>query len=78
MKENCDYLEMSFRSIQCFANDGKLCVNELNEIIAIAQRDGVVDENERRVLRKIIQQLRPHELTPDMQTRLVKLQAEIA
>lgn len=50
--ENRDYLEMTFRSIDCFA-DGRLNVGELQTLIDIAQRDGVVDENEKRVLRNI-------------------------
>jgi len=33
MKESRDYLEMSFRSIQCFASDGSLDVKELSKVI---------------------------------------------
>ncbi len=29
MSESRDYLEMSFRSIECFSNDGKLDANEV-------------------------------------------------
>ena len=35
MNENRDYLEMTFHSINCFANDGKLDVDELNQIVAL-------------------------------------------
>lgn len=38
MTESRDYLEMSFRSIECFANDGKLDAKELGKIIAIAEK----------------------------------------
>ena len=38
--ESRDYLEMSFRSISCFTDDGKLSANELGEILIIAERDG--------------------------------------
>lgn len=50
MTEARDYLELSFRSIQCFTNDGKLDANELGKLIDLAERDGVIDQNEIRVL----------------------------
>ena len=42
---------MTFKSINCF-NDGKLDVDELNKIVDIAL-NGVVDDNEKRVLSSI-------------------------
>ncbi len=65
-KECRDYLEMTFKSIQCFANDGKLLVDELESLVNIALRDGVVDANEKRVLAEIISRLTPSELTHGM------------
>jgi len=76
-KEPRDYLEMSYRSIQCFANDGTLRVPELNELVAIAMRDGVVDENEKRVLVAIIKRLNPSELTTEMLDRIAQLRKQI-
>jgi hypothetical protein len=64
--ENRDYLEMAFRSIECFANDGTLKVDELKRLVDIALRDGVVDDNEKRVLRSIFSKLNSKELTPEM------------
>jgi hypothetical protein len=66
MKEPRDHLEMAFRSIECFSNDGKLQVDELKKLLNIALRDGVVDENEKRVLRSILTKLKPDELTSEM------------
>lgn len=54
MSGSRDHLEMSFMSIQCFTDDGKLDAEELGSIMSIAERDGVIDENEIRVLRNII------------------------
>lgn len=76
-KEPRDYLEMSYRSIQCFANDGTLRVSELNKLVEIAMRDGVVDENEKRVLVAIIKRLNPSELTPEMLDRIAQLRKQI-
>jgi len=72
-KESRDYLEMSFRSIQCFTDDGRLMPEELQRIADIALRDGVVDANEKRVLASIIGKLTKEELTPSMQTKLAEL-----
>lgn len=70
MSESRDYLEMSFHSIQCFSDDGKLDAHELGRIVAIAERDGVVDQNERRVLTNIISRIKPEEVDDAMKARL--------
>jgi len=73
MTEARDYLEMSFRSIQCFANDGRLDAAELGKIIAIAEKDGVIDQNEIRVLRNIVARIKPHEVDAVMKQKLMEL-----
>ena len=73
MSESRDYLEMSFKSIECFSNDGKLDADELGKIVAIAERDGEVDQNEIRVLRNIISQIKPEEVDEAMRSRLSDL-----
>ena len=77
MSEPRDYLEMSFRSIQCFANDGRLDVQELGSLLDIAERDGVIDDNEIRVLKKIIAHLNPAELDQPMRDKLAEIAKKI-
>ena len=77
MSENRDYLEMAFHSIRCFADDGRLDVAELDRIVAIAERDGVIDDNERRVLGRIFVRLQPDELDPAMRERIAQVQKRI-
>ncbi|MFI8382209.1 hypothetical protein [Pseudomonas sp. NPDC079086] len=77
MSEPRDYLEMSFRSIQCFANDGRLDVHELGSLLAVAERDGVIDDNEIRVLKKIIAQIKPEELDQPMRDKLAEIAQKI-
>ena len=77
MKEPRDYLEMSFRSIECFSNDGKLDAKELGEIFDIALRDGVIDDNEKRVLKNIISRLTPEELDEAMLKKLDEINKAI-
>lgn len=76
MAESRDYLEMAFRSIQCFSNDGVLNADELGKIVTIAQRDGVVDDNEKRVLRSIIAKLTPADLNEEMRQAVADLRQQ--
>jgi len=73
MRESRDYLEMSFRSIECFADDGKIDAVELGKILAIAEKDGVIDQNEIRVLRGIISRIKPEEVDAAMREQLKKI-----
>ena len=75
MRENRDYLEMTFHSINCFANDGKLDVYELNQIVTIALKDGVVDDNEKRVLSNIIARLNHAELSGELLTKVEEVKS---
>lgn len=77
MSESRDYLEMSFRSIQCFADDGRLDVQELGTLLAIAERDGVIDDNEIRVLKKIIAHIKPEEIDQAMRDKLAEVAKKI-
>ena len=77
MSENRDYLEMSFQSIQCFSNDGKLDAHELGKILAIAEKDGVIDQNEIRVLRNIISRIKQHEVDEAMRQKLAEISAKV-
>jgi len=77
MPESRDYLELSFKSIQCFANDGKLDADELGKLVAIAERDGTFDQNEVRVLRSIIQKIKPTEIDAAMKARLADLSRKL-
>lgn len=77
MLEPRDYLEMSFRSIQCFADDGRLDVEELGQLLAIAERDGAIDDNEIRVLKKIIAQIKPEEIDQAMRDKLAEIAQKI-
>jgi hypothetical protein len=70
MSESRDYLEMSFRSMECFSNDGKLDAKELGEILRIAERDGDIDQNEIRVLRNIISKIKPEEVDEGLKKML--------
>ena len=77
MSKNRDYLEMTFQSINCFADDGQLDAAELRKIFDIAKRDGVVDDNEKRVLRNIISKVKPEELDQAMLEIMETIRGEV-
>ena len=77
MPESRDYIEMSFRTIQCFADDGKIDATELAKILEIAERDGEIDQNEIRVLRNIISKIEPHEIDDAMKAKLEEISNKI-
>ena len=68
-----DSSEMIFRTIQCFRDDGKLDVSELDQIVKIALADGVVDDAERKVLKNIIFNLTSNDLTKEMWHRVEQI-----
>ncbi|TQV88513.1 hypothetical protein [Aliikangiella coralliicola] len=78
MAESRDYLELSFRSIECFADDGKLDAAELGKLLDIAEKDGEIDQNEIRVLNNIISRIKPHEVDEAMKMKLEEVSKKIA
>jgi len=74
-RENRDYLDLTFKSIECFSNDGKLLIDELKELMQLALKDGVVDDDEKRVLNNIFNRLTPEELTVEMIQEIDKIRS---
>ena len=46
--------EIAIASIHVFADDGRLDLAELEKLLALALRDNIVDEDEKRVLANIL------------------------
>lgn len=76
--ESRDYLEMSFRSIKCFTDDGRLDAAELGKILEIAERDGRIDNNEIRVLQNIITRVKPFEIDAAMREKMIEISQKIS
>lgn len=72
-----DYLELSFRSIECFSNDGKLDADELRSLLTIAEQDGHIDQDEIRVLNNIISRIKPEEIDEDLKSVLQNVHKKI-
>ncbi len=63
MTDNNSHLEIAWSSINVFANDGKLDMDELNFLLGIALRDNNINDDEKGVLKSIFDQVSP--LTED-------------
>ena len=52
--------------LHVFANDGTINAGELSFLKQLALRDGVIDEDERRVLREIFARVHEREVWPEV------------
>ena len=65
--------EMLSRSIAAFSDDGKLSVDELDHILQAGMQDGLLDAEERAVLKKTISKLTHSDFTPELWARVEQL-----
>lgn len=72
------HIEMSLLSIECFMNDGKLDADELGKMVALAEQDGEITQEEISVLRSVIKRIKPNEVDAAMKSRLERLNAKIS
>ena len=78
MTKQKDHIEMTLEAAKAFAKGGKLDAQELTQIVAIAERDGVLDQDEIRVLRSIILRIKPSEVDVAMKRKLAELLEKIS
>ncbi len=70
------HLEIAVISINVFSDDGKLDLAELEKLLALALRDDVVDEDEKRVLGNILTRAERDGVAADVQTRIDEVRAK--
>ncbi len=72
--------EIAISSIHVFSDDGRLDLAELEKLLALALRDEVVDEDEKRVLANILTRAERDGVAADVQTRIdqVRLQYSLS
>ncbi len=63
-------VELAYASLAVFADDGKLDIDELDLLLVLALRDGVIDEPERAVLRGVFNRVLEHEVSGDLWERI--------
>lgn len=72
------HIEMSLLAIECFMNDGKLDAKELDKLVALAEQDGELTQEEINVLNSVIKRIKPEEIDAAMKRRLDSLSKKIA
>lgn len=70
MPQAKSHIEIAFRSITVFADDGQLDIGEINFLLGLALRDDVIDEDERRVLGDIFAQAEKGHVPHKVQMRI--------
>jgi len=61
--------ELAHRAHQLLQS-GKIAAAGLDELMAIALRDGIVDDEERGILREVIEAMEPETMTLELRARL--------
>ncbi len=75
MSSSRSHLDLTIASINIFSNDGLLDAAELDKLLQLAERDGAVDEDEKRVLGKIFAQAEQTKLDPTVARRIAEIRA---
>ena len=70
-------MEMAVYAIQIFGNDGTMDEHELDCLLALANDDGQIDADERRVLRSILDRVDRVRVPDGLWTRIGCLKAEL-
>jgi hypothetical protein len=78
MTEAKPHIQMALKSIEAFANGGKLESKELREILQIAERDSIIDQDEIRVFRNIISRIDPAEVDDEMRKTLTEILVKVS
>ncbi len=64
------HLQLALASIAVFTDDGRLDLAELDSLLTLASKDGVVDDEEKRVLANILTRAERDGVAPDVQARI--------
>jgi hypothetical protein len=68
--------EIAIASIHVFTDDGRLDLAELEKLLALAQRDAIVDEDEKRVLANILTRAERDGVDADVLARIVEVRRQ--
>jgi Ca2+-binding EF-hand superfamily protein len=73
MTRNSDWLDMKHQAFSSFANNGRMSVNELDQIVRIGCADGEFDEQEKAVLINVISNLTRADMNDEMWAKVDEL-----
>lgn len=65
MTFSTSHIDIAVESISCFTDDGTLSQEEVRRLLGLALRDGVVDDEEKRVLNNIFNKVTQGEVAAE-------------
>lgn len=71
--KNYSHMDIAIASIQCFADDGTLDLNELNFLLGLALRDNYVDDKEKEVLSDIFAKVTKNDVEEKVWNRILEI-----
>ncbi|PCJ53272.1 MAG: hypothetical protein COA73_15460 [Candidatus Hydrogenedentota bacterium] len=63
-------IQLAYASLAMFADDGTLDIDELNMLLDVALRDGVITDGEKEVLRGVFNRILEPDVTADVWQRM--------
>lgn len=67
------HLKLALATIAVFTDDGTLDLAELDRLLALAEQDGTVDDEEKRVLANVLDRAEKDGVAPDVQARIAQI-----
>ena len=74
--ENRSSIELAYASLALYADDGQLDMDELNTLLDIALRDGVISTGEKEVLRGVFNRITEPDVTAEVWSRIQDLRQQ--
>lgn len=68
--KNSSHIDLALYSIKIFANDGTIDLEELENLLTIALKDGVIDKDEKHTLANIFKKVEEWDVTPKVWNRM--------
>ena len=75
-KANDSNIELAYASLAVFADDGTLDAAELETLLHIALRDGVISESEKDIFRNLFNRVREEDVTADVWERIQQVRQQ--
>lgn len=74
--EDRSSIELAYASLALYADDGQLDMEELNTLLDIALRDGVISDGEKEVLRSVFNRITEPDVSAEVWSRIQDLRQE--
>lgn len=72
------HLKLALASIPAFTDDGRLGLGELEQLLALALQDEVIDAEEKRVLANVLDRAEADGVDPEVLARIRQVRAQHA